>query len=591
MRVYSSSAVGEVEGKRVLLQDELDAERTLLERNQMGQFATPAGLASEIMSYALNLHKEKEVSFLEPSCGSGSFFSALLKNLGEKSIGQAVGFELDPRFAKAATSLWGSYGLRVIEGDFASAATAFDASASLLVANPPYVRHHHLTGTQKNELRLRCSNQVGIRPSGLSGLYLYFVLLSHRLLAPGAISAWLIPSEFMDVNYGIALKEYLARKVQLIRVHQYNSSEAQFGDALVTSSVIVFRNFPPSSGHSAEFSFGGTLSRPKVSHKIKAADLGVENKWSRYIGGSSAATQKSEDAPRLSDFFRIRRGLATGSNGFFILPRFEAKKMGIQDRFLRPVIPGPRKLQVTRIEADGHRWPDIPDQLALIDCSLPIEEVRQENPELASYLEGADEKVRNGYLVSKRSPWYKQEAREAAPILLTYMGRGKDGDTPLRFILNKSEAVATNVYLMLYPTDLLQCYLSQAPERIEKVYQALLGLTSQDFREGGRVYGGGMHKMEPKELAALPAHAIANLDKSLIPKPIEKEMKNSLLQKKEDQADKKNASVVREWARRSGFQVSDRGRLRPEIWDAWKRSQYAETSDQIPKGGGQLALW
>ncbi|WP_306369658.1 histone-like nucleoid-structuring protein Lsr2 [Nocardiopsis sp. CC223A] len=590
MQAFSNGAVEQIEGKRLLLQGELDAERTLLERNQMGQFATPPALASEIMSYAINLHQEKEVSFLEPSCGSGAFFSALLQNLGGKNISKAVGFELDSRFAQVATSLWRSHGLRVIDGDFTSAETEFDASASLLVANPPYVRHHHLTGSQKNELRFRCSNQLGIRPSGLSGLYLYFMLLSHRLLASGAVSAWLIPSEFMDVNYGVALKEYLTHKVQLIRVHQYDSSEAQFGDALVTSSVIVFRNFPPTPENSAEFSFGGTLSRPRVSHKIKTGDLKVTTKWSRYIDGSAVAMQEAEDIPRLSDFFRIRRGLATGSNGFFILSRAEAQRVGIQDRFLRPIIPAPRNLRVTRIEADEHRWPDIPDQLALIDCSLPIEEVRQENPELASYLEGADEKVRNGYLVSKRSPWYKQEAREAAPILLTYMGRGKDGEAPLRFILNKSEAVATNVYLMLYPTDLLQSYLSQDPERIEKVYQALLDLTPQDIREGGRVYGGGMHKMEPKELAALPAHRIASLDGSLAQKSADKSPLRS--SGKTPQFDKKNAGEVRSWARKNGFQVSDRGRLRPEIWDAWRRAQHADASNhQNPDPTEQTALW
>ena len=29
---------------------------------------------------------------------------------------------------------------------------------------------------------------------------------------------------------------------------------------------------------------------------------------------------------------------------------------------------------------------------------------------------------------------------------------------------------------------------------------------------------------------------------------------------------------VRSWARNAGLDVSDRGRLRPDIWDAWKRA-------------------
>ena len=30
---------------------------------------------------------------------------------------------------------------------------------------------------------------------------------------------------------------------------------------------------------------------------------------------------------------------------------------------------------------------------------------------------------------------------------------------------------------------------------------------------------------------------------------------------------------VRTWARNAGLQVPDRGRLRPEIWDAWRTAR------------------
>jgi hypothetical protein len=548
------------------------------------------------MRYALSLHDETFINFLEPSCGSGSFFSALLQNLGDKKVDQAIGVELDPRFAKAASDLWEGHGLRVIEGDFTSSNTISDATFSLLVANPPYVRHHHLAANQKRELGALCADQLGIKPSGLSGLYLYFVLLSHRLLSPGAVSAWLIPSEFMDVNYGTALKEYLASQVQLVRIHQYDASEVQFDDALVTSSVVVFKNTPPSPGHMAEFSFGGTLSEPKVTHHIPSAELDTESKWSRYIHGaaSSSGAEGMEAGPKLSDFFKIRRGLATGSNKFFIIPRSEAEQLGIQSRFLRPILPSPRNVKGDSIAADSSGWPEIPKQLALLDCPLPIEQVRQENPELAAYLDSADEKIRGGYLVSKRSPWYKQEQREAAPILLTYMGRGKDDKHPLRFIRNESKAVATNMYLMLYPTELLQRYLDRDPEGIKQVHKALLSLTAEDLRGGGRVYGGGLHKMEPKELAALPANSIAALDPNLLNGIREAipTTNSSSGRTRRPRATGPATSEVRAWARANGIDVPDRGRLRPEVWDAWRRSQSGEASAlQNGGSGGQHTLW
>ncbi len=35
-------------------------------------------------------------------------------------------------------------------------------------------------------------------------------------------------------------------------------------------------------------------------------------------------------------------------------------------------------------------------------------------------------------------------------------------------------------------------------------------------------------------------------------------------------------AVVRRWARENGLPVSDRGRLRPEVWDAWHRASVGE---------------
>ncbi len=77
----------------------------------------------------------------------------------------------------------------------------------------------------------------------------------------GGHAAWLIPSEFMDVNYGAALKDYLTTAT-LNRVHRFDPDNVQFGDALVSSVVLVFRKVAPSSGHRIEFTFGGTLDRP-----------------------------------------------------------------------------------------------------------------------------------------------------------------------------------------------------------------------------------------------------------------------------------------------------------------------------------------
>lgn len=75
-------------------------------------------------------------------------------------------------------------------------------------------------------------------------------------------------------------------------------------------------------------------------------------------------------------------------------------------------------------------------------------------------------------------------------------GRGR----PFRFIWNHSMATATNVYLMLYPKPALDNVLSDKPELFEQVWKALDRISDEALMGEGRVYGGGLHKLEPREL-------------------------------------------------------------------------------------------
>ncbi|NJL10723.1 MAG: SAM-dependent DNA methyltransferase, partial [Calothrix sp. SM1_7_51] len=105
------------------------------------------------------------------------------------------------------------------------------------------------------------------------------------------------------------------------------------------------------------------------------------------------------------------------------------------------------------------------------------------------------------YLCKHRTPWYSQENRLPAPYLCTYMGRTDSSrGKPFRFIFNNSNAIASNVYLMLYPKPALaELFLRQPSLKVE-VWQALKSISDKALITEGRVYGGGLHKLEPREL-------------------------------------------------------------------------------------------
>lgn len=495
-----------IENQRKTEQIRLDTFKDAKERNRLGQFATPPALSLEIARYAHSQWGNRgPVRFLDPAMGSGSFYGAFLQAFPRDIIESACGVEIDPLFARSANQLWSSTGIRVVEADFTSLVP--DPRFNLILTNPPYVRHHHIAADDKDRLRSLAYRLAGVRPSGLSGLYCYFLLLTHAWMTKNALAIWLIPSEFMDVNYGHAVKRYLTERVTLMRIHRFDPRDMQFDDALVTSAVVTFVNHVPPPDHSVHFSYGGTLVSPSLSENVPLAELRQISKWTSL---PHARIAPDNSTVRLADLFVIKRGLATGSNSFFILPRKDAIERGIPSQALKPILPSPRYLDTSIIEADSDGWPILPEPLALIDFAMPENELQRRYPAFWAYLDSGHQKgIHCGYLTSRRTPWYSQEQRLPAPFLCTYMGRQSSSAKPFRFIWNKSRATAANVYLLLYPRLGLMRVLNDRPCATESVFHALNQLSIQQMICNGRVYGGGLHKLEPRELGNLSAVHIA----------------------------------------------------------------------------------
>src|SRR5208282_5278230 len=245
---------------------------------------------------------------------------------------KALGFEIDPHYGEPSMLLWKDSNLTLKLADFTHEEPS--GRFNLVICNPPYVRHHYLQNGNKFRLQSRTRKAIGMKLSGLAGLYCHFLGLAHDWMADGGIAGWLIPSEFMDVNYGQAMKRYLLERVTLLHIHRFDPNDVQFADALVSSAVVWFRKALPPPGHKVSFTFGGSLLEPRITREVSASALAREPKWTRF---PVSGTRTRGGIPVVADFFKIKRGLATGDNGYFILPEAEIKTRGLPMEAFSPI--------------------------------------------------------------------------------------------------------------------------------------------------------------------------------------------------------------------------------------------------------------
>ncbi|MCI9258738.1 MAG: hypothetical protein HFJ16_00670 [Romboutsia sp.] len=479
--------------------------------NKMGQFFTPLEFADEITNLSLSyFDNDKPIKFLEPALGTGSFYYSLNNNIDQFKLDYAVGIEKDEEIYSFSTKTWHDKNIRIVNKSFFDISNSINNKFNLLLSNPPYTRHQNIGKQEKIKLREMVKEQLGLDTSGYCGLYVYFILLSHRMLEEDAIATWLIPSEFMSTNYGKVLKQYLLEYVELKHIHIFDTNKSKFKNALVSSTIIIYKKKKVDNSNKIKITIGEKVFNPDRCIEVDRVNLNNEDKWNNIFIENKI---KSKDTNyKIGDFFDIKRGIATGNNELFILTESKALKLGISKEFYSYILPSSKKLKDTVINADKEGRPIIEEPLVLINTDLEMEELKLKSRNLYEYLKKAEEEGKSeGYLLKKRKIWYKQEQREVTPFVCTYMGRNtiKNNNKPFNIYLNLSQAIVSNNYLMIYPKGKLSEIIEKDSSTVKDIYEILKNIDQEHYFNQGREYGGGLKKIEPKELYNLPIEGLA----------------------------------------------------------------------------------
>ncbi len=465
---------------------ELERLNSRERRYEIGQFFTPAPIA-ELMADAVRDAAPETV--LDPGVGGG----VLLRAVGEKP--RLFGLDIDATAVELAVASMSSEH-EIVVGDFLDAErwplteTTFDA----VIANPPYVRHHNLSAEHKLLAR-HYSARFGSKVSSLSGSYVYFFLEALLRLNDGGRLVFVTPTEFLDVRYGQAVKEALLSRCEIDEIIVMEMDELAFEGVLTTSAITIAtkREAPSRRFRLVEGRLNGSIEKSReveLSAEIVSAAL----PWTPLLPSRAeriAPLLRGRTA-KLGDYCRVRRGIATGDNSFFVMTRTEVERWGIEEEFLVPVALGSKDLPhkgpldanfyALRI-AEGARC-------LLFFCHRPIDGLRGTNA--LRYIEhGLELGLHQRFNCRTRNPWYGVEPVPPADFFTTYMSRNR-------------ARIVRNLIGARCMTSLLNVWARPGvdPEALRASLED--PTNAQLLREFGRTYGGGLAKIEPGDLVSLP---------------------------------------------------------------------------------------
>jgi adenine-specific DNA-methyltransferase len=455
-------------------------------RKKFAQFFTPVSIAELLVKWLLG--NENLQTVLEPAFGLGIFTRTLLSKKNEVQI---KSFEVDNVIFERAKKELGNKVNMLLEDYMYN---DWDNKYDGVICNPPYFKFHDYDN--KNILK-EIEKHLKCKLNGFTNLYTLFLLKSIYQLKPNGRCAYIIPSEFLNSDYGKLVKQHLIKTGTLRHIIVFNFEENVFDDALTTASIVLCAN--DNRADKVQFKNIQSINELNEIEKLidiypeikensttySLSELNPEIKWKTYYQPQNG--HKFKNLVPFSTFAKVVRGIATGANDYFTFNLAKAQAYKIDKKYLLPCI-----CHSVDVKGNSFTNSDFEDLKQQGKNVYLLNAVNSKNENVLKYLQkGESENVNKKFLTANRNPWYSLEKRPPAPIWVSVFNR-----TGLRFIRNETNVSNLTTFHCIYPQtdifsdisiDLLFAYLQTETAR-------------QIFNDNSREYGNGLQKFEPNDL-------------------------------------------------------------------------------------------
>ncbi|MEZ4915485.1 MAG: class I SAM-dependent methyltransferase [Chitinophagales bacterium] len=457
-------------------------------RKKFAQFFTPQPIADLMSDWLLGNENCKTI--LEPAFGLGIFSRTLLNKNNNLNI---KGFDIDETIIKEAKTHFESFNnvsLNLEDYMFNDWKNKYDG----IICNPPYLKFHDYDNKQ---ILQEVESKLKFKFNGFTNLYTLFLLKSVFQLNKEGRVAYIIPSEFLNSDYGKLIKEYLIKTKTLRHLFVIDFKENVFDDAMTTASILLLANDNNNSEiHISTIDSKSDLqliksyidSYPKGKGEFSFApkDLDPTIKWRKYYQVQNSINYNN--LVPFSTYAKVVRGIATGANEYFTFKPSKAKEFNIPEANLLPCICKAKDVKTNFFTSEHFKNLIKKDELTYL-----FNGQQSKSEEVENYIKkGEQEEINEKFLTKSRKPWYALEKRPPAPIWVSVFNRNG-----VKFIRNEANISNLTTFHCVYPTnsDLF------SKVSIDLLFAYLLTDVSKDiFSDNRREYGNGLKKFEPNDL-------------------------------------------------------------------------------------------
>jgi adenine-specific DNA-methyltransferase len=476
-----------------------------IDRKRNGVFYTPQKATRILCNWAIRSGNDY---VLEPSFGGCSFLASSQQRLShldcERPEKNLFGCDIDPKAFQYLSQTVKPSDLtrRFLLQDFLKLTPAsFCVPAfNAVIGNPPYVSHHAMSIEQREAATQITVSRTLSAPNKPS-LWANFILHSLGFLIEGARCAWLLPTSILFTDYARDVRQHIrnsfSRSLIVVLGERIFLSE---GTKERTVVLLCEDWHATNTNGSMEIGFAADL------HSLASLiDKWSQRRWqgSEFNRSPNLALMNNESltyytelisrnlSKTLGQFCKIRIGLVTGANKFFVLNVKQAEAENIPFEALCPVLSkfgDTSGLQITK--RDFKRLQRLGKHCLLVDPS----QVRKISASLKRYLDKfpSDERERN-ITFKKRKFWHSANDSLVPDAFLSYMHK-----TGPALLLNTGGLNCTNtIHRVFFEKKTTRIIKKAIAVSIQSTFSQL----SAEIE--GRSYGGGLLKHEPSEASKI----------------------------------------------------------------------------------------